>query len=124
MAAASVQVLRARDGAQGPRGAREASQVHVAWARPQARRASAQASGATTARSPPHKATCQKATCQKCTPSPLGTRRPMACRRRDGPACNPMRRCETSTRLLSVISVISVLWRRRAMHAFAALDAR
>ena len=33
------------------------------------------------------------------------------------------RRCETSTRLLSVISVISVLWRRRATHAIAALDA-
>jgi hypothetical protein len=69
--------------------ARRASQVHVAWSRLQARRASAQASGATTARSPPHKATCQKATCQKCTPRPLGTRRPMACLHRDGPACKP-----------------------------------
>ena len=47
--------------------ARARLQLHVARARLQARRASTQASGATTARSPPHKATCHKATYHKAT---------------------------------------------------------
>ena len=89
--------------------ARARLQLHVARARLQARRASTQASGATTARSPPHKATCHKATyhkatchkatnhkatCHKATctrrphgtPRPHGTRRPMVCMHPDGRA--------------------------------------